>query len=343
MKSPMQSRRRFMASASVGAAALIGGTSASPADEGGPPETTTIRLSLEDASPQYVNCDAPLRLAKELLSAEGFADIRYIVDPSSELAYRREFSRGEIDFGIMFAPNIPRRLDAGVPITALAGMHSGCFELFAHEHIRTFSDLKGKRVGLGPGSVKQSFVSIMAAWVGLDPKTDIQWITTGEVAEPIDLFVQGRTDAYLAYVSESQDLRARNIGHVIMDMGRDKPFANCFCCMIVGHADFVRRYPVATKRALRAILKATDLCSVEPERAARRLVEGGFAQHYDGARQLLTDIPYASWRELDPEDTLRFYALWLYEFRELKSDPNKLIAKGGDWRFLEQIKRELKV
>jgi NitT/TauT family transport system substrate-binding protein len=113
--------------------------------------------------------------------------------------------------------------------------------------------------------------------------------------------------------------------------------------MIVGHADFVRRYPVATKRALRAILKATDLCSVEPERAARRLVEGGFAQHYDLARRTLIDIPYASWRELDPEDTLRFYALWLSEFRELNSSPNKLIAKGADWRFLEQIKRELKV
>ena len=73
----MQSRRRFMAFASVGAAALIGGTSA-PADEGGPPETTTIRLQLEDVPPRYVNCDAPLRLAKELLLAEGFADIRYV-------------------------------------------------------------------------------------------------------------------------------------------------------------------------------------------------------------------------------------------------------------------------
>jgi NitT/TauT family transport system substrate-binding protein len=337
----MQSRRRFMAFAPVGAAALIGGTSA-PADEGGPPETTTIRLRLADVPPRYVNCDAPLRLAKELLLAEGFTDIRYVYN--KDLAFTQAFSRGEIDLGIMFAPNILRRLDAGIPITALAGVHSGCFELFAHEHIRTFTDLRGKRVGLGNGrgSIGQLFVSIMTAWVGLDPK-DIQWITTDDVAEPIDLFVQARIDAFVAYVSASQDLRARKIGHVVMDMGRDKPFANCFCCMIVGHADFVRRYPVATKRALRAILKATDLCSVEPERTARRLVEEGFTPHYDIARQTLIDIPYASWRELDPEDSLRFYALWLYEFGELSSSPNKLIAKGSDWRFLEQVKRELKV
>jgi NitT/TauT family transport system substrate-binding protein len=343
IESPMQCRRRFMASAAVGAAALIGGTSA-PADEGGPPETPTIRLHLEETPPDEVNCGAPIRLAKELLSAEGFADIRDVTTKAG-LAYTQAFSRGEIDFGVMFPSGILRRLEAGIPITALAGMHSGCFELFAHEHIRTFTDLRGKRVGLGTGrgTVEEWFVSIMAAWVGLNPKTDIQWITTDDVAEPMDLFVQGRIDAYLAYVSEAQDLRARKIGHVIMDMGRDKLFANCFCCMIVGRADFVQRYPVATKRALRAILKATDLCSTEPERAARQLVEAGLAQHYDLARQTLIDIPYASWRELDPEDTLRFYALWLYEFRELNSDPNKLLAKGGDWRFLEQIRRELKI
>jgi NitT/TauT family transport system substrate-binding protein len=82
---------------------------------------------------------------------------------------------------------------------------------------------------------------------------------------------------------------------------------------------------------------------VEPERPARRLVEEGFAPHYDIARQTLIDIPYASWRELDPEDSLRFYALWLYEFGDLSSNPNRLIAKGVDWRFLEQVKRELKV
>src|SRR4051812_37795249 len=98
MKSPMQSRRRFMASASVGTAALISGTSA-PADEGGPLETTTIRLRLEDTPPRNVNCDAPLRLAEDLLSSEGFTDIRYVHNKAG-LAYNQAFTRGEIDFGV---------------------------------------------------------------------------------------------------------------------------------------------------------------------------------------------------------------------------------------------------
>jgi NitT/TauT family transport system substrate-binding protein len=39
---------------------------------------------------------------------------------------------------------------------------------------------------------------------------------------------------------------------------------------------------------------------------------------------------------------MRFYALWMHEFGQLKSTPNQLIAAGTDWRFLNEIKRELK-
>jgi NitT/TauT family transport system substrate-binding protein len=65
-------------------------------------------------------------------------------------------------------------------------------------------------------------------------------------------------------------------------------------------------------------------------------------QHLETTLQVLTEIPYASWRELDPEDSMRFYALWLHEFGELNSTPNKIIAAGTDWRFLDELKHELK-
>jgi NitT/TauT family transport system substrate-binding protein len=254
------------------------------------------------------------------------------------------FERDEIDFSFMYAPGFLGRLDAGVPIMALAGMHPGCLELFAHEHVRSVADLKGRQAGINDsfGSTDHFSVSIMAAHVGLDPKKDINWVTTDDVASPKELFVQGKIDAYLAFVPESQELRSHKAGHAIVDMGRDKPWVNYYCCMLVANPDFVRQSPVATKRVLRAILKAMDLCSAEPERAARQLIAGGFARYYDRALQLLTRVPYASWRELDPEDSLRFYALWLHEFGELNSTPNKLIAEGTDRRFLNEIKRELK-
>ena len=61
--------------------------------------------------------------------------------------------------------------------------------------------------------------------------------------------------------------------------------------------EFVRTHPVATKRALRAILKATDVCALEPERAAQRIVEKGFTPRYDYALQTMQEIPYNRWRE----------------------------------------------
>jgi NitT/TauT family transport system substrate-binding protein len=333
----------------LAATAGVLGARASLADEG-PPETTTIRLRVEAAPQTVVSgkaenvlCNSPLYVTESLLRADGFTDIRY-VPVKGGLPFTQAFADGEIDFAFGFAPGTVLRLEAGVPTTVLAGVHSGCFQLFAHEHIRTFTDLKGKQVGFNEvlGTAEHLFVAITAAYVGLDPQKDINWVTTDDVARPMDLFVQGKIDAYLAFVPEYPELRTGKIGRVIVDMAIDRPWSQYFCCLLVGHTDFVRQYPIATKRAVRAILKATDLCAAEPERAARRLVEGGFAQHYDIALQTLTEVNYNVWRELDAEDSLRFYALWLHEIDMIKTSPNKIIADGTDWRFLDELKRELK-
>jgi NitT/TauT family transport system substrate-binding protein len=112
--------------------------------------------------------------------------------------------------------------------------------------------------------------------------------------------------------------------------------------MLEADRDFARKYPVATKRAVRAILKATDLCANEPARAARRMVDGGFTPRYDYALEALSEIPYDKWREYDAENTLRFYALRLHDLGFVKSCPQKIFADGTDWRFLNELKRELK-
>jgi NitT/TauT family transport system substrate-binding protein len=122
----------------------------------------------------------------------------------------------------------------------------------------------------------------------------------------------------------------------------DRPWSQYFCCMLAGNREFVRNHPVATKRVLRAVLKAADLCASEPAAAAQRLVDRRFAARYDDALQTIRDVPYDKWREYDPEDTIRFYALRLHEIGAVKSSPQKIIADGTDWRFLDQVKRELK-
>ena len=112
--------------------------------------------------------------------------------------------------------------------------------------------------------------------------------------------------------------------------------------MLARTRDYVRQHPVATKRVLRAFIKATDLCVSQPEWVAQRIVDAGFTPRYDYALQTLKQIPYAKWREYDAEDTVRFYSLRLREAGFIKSSPQKIIADGTDWRFLDELKRELK-
>ena len=241
-----------------------------------------------------------------------------------------------------FAAPLLIPMDAGQPLTVIAGAHVGCFELFANDTVRRISDLKGKNVGVQSiGSSQHVFLASMATYVGLDPIKDINWVTSSS-PKPKELFAEGTIDAFLGFPPEPQEMRARNIGHVVVNSAIDRPWSQYFCCMVAGNTDFVREHPVATKRVLRAILKAADFCAADPEGAARRLVNGGFTPRYDYALQTLSDLPYDRWREYDPEDTMRFYGLRLHEASMISSSPNKIIAEGTDWRFVNELKRELK-
>ena len=189
------------------------------------------------------------------------------------------------------------------PTSVLAGVHPGCYELFAHEPIQAISDLKGKRVGIAQqlGQSGHLLLTVIAAQVGLDPHKDINWIASPTVS-PMELFAEGQVDAFLAWPPEGQELRARKIGRMILSLGTDQPWSQYLCCIAFGNSEFVRAHPVATKRFLRAILKAADICATEPERAAQQLVDPDFTERYDYALQMLSEIPYASWREFDPEE-----------------------------------------
>jgi NitT/TauT family transport system substrate-binding protein len=195
-----QSRRDFLAALSAASAAGVLSARRSLADEG-PPETTTLRLIYDPSI-----CTAPNYIADELLRAEGFTDIRYVRTVSGGDAV----ARGEADFNADTGAWIISRLDAGEPLMALAGLHFGCYELFAHEPIRTISDLKGKRVGIRAlRSGSHLYIATMAAHVGLDPHEDIAWVTPGPSGTTMQLFAEREVDVFLGFPPEPQELRAR--------------------------------------------------------------------------------------------------------------------------------------
>jgi hypothetical protein len=72
------------------------------------------------------------------------------------------------------------------------------------------------------------------------------------------------------------------------------------------------------------------------------LVSRGVTASYDHTLQTLKELPYGTWRTFSPKDTVRFYALRLHEAGPIKTSPQKIIAQGTDWRFLNELKKELK-
>ncbi|TIX54465.1 MAG: ABC transporter substrate-binding protein, partial [Mesorhizobium sp.] len=172
------------------------------------------------------------------------------------------------------------------------------------------------------------------------PVNDIEWVI--EEHNFAEGFVEGKYDAVLGQPPRTQELRSRKVGHTILNSTTDPPWSQHFCCMISATADYVDRHPVATKRVLRAILKGADLCASDPPFVAQQMVDRGFVPSYDYALQTLHDIRYDRWRDYDAEASMLFYALRMHETGMVKSSPQEIIANGTDWRFLNELKREMK-
>src|SRR5262245_23706571 len=131
----MYTRRRLLTAASLaGVANLVRFPRLLAAEEA--LDTTSVRLSKSTPI-----CGAPVYVAEELLRAEGFTDIRYVDAGPSALTANDAVRRGEIDFISGFAIQQLKALDAGVPLTVLAGLHAGCFELFAQKSIHGIAEL----------------------------------------------------------------------------------------------------------------------------------------------------------------------------------------------------------
>ena len=304
-----------------------------------PPETTRLRLGKVPSI-----CLAPQYVAEELLRAEGFSQIQYVGEGLSAagLPGAQAMGAGQFDISMNFGAPLVVALDQGAPIVLLGGVHVGCFELYGTERVRTIKDLKGKTVAiLSKGSAQHVFLASIATSVGLDPNRDINWVDHSPT-ESKRLLAEGKIDAYLGFPPDPQELRATKVGRLLLNSAVDRPWSQYFCCLVAANKEFARKHPVAAKRAMRAILKASELCASDPDLGTKAYFAQGYKTNPDYARQAIRELPYGKWRDYNPEETVRFYALRLREAGMVKSSPQKLIAQGTDWRILEQLKREMK-
>jgi NitT/TauT family transport system substrate-binding protein len=332
----MITRRRFVNGVALaGAAGALGfGRDLFAAEP--PPETKRIRLMQIGGV-----CVAPQYVAEDILPGEGFTDVQYVKAAGPGQIYPK-LASAEADISIGFIAPFIVQAEAGTPIVMLAGIHPGCYEVFATNGIRAVKELKGRTVSIPElDGAHHLFFSVVAGHVGLDPKRDIKWVVQ-KPDESIRQLAEGKIDALIGFPPVPQELRAKKIGQVIFNSLLDRPWSNYFCCIVAGNSEFVKKHPVATKRVMRALLKGNDVCTTRPEETASFLVKRGFTANYDYALQAMKELPYTRWRDYSSEDSVRFVALRLQEAGFIKSSPKKIIAQGTDWRFINELKKELK-
>jgi NitT/TauT family transport system substrate-binding protein len=80
-------------------------------------------------------------------------------------------------------------------------------------------------------SSQHVFLASMAAYVGLDPRRDINWVIIPQ-AEAAQLLAAGKIDAYMRFPPEPQKLRAEKIGNVVVNSAVDRPWSQYFCCLV---------------------------------------------------------------------------------------------------------------
>ena len=333
-------RREFMKkTALTGAAAYLGiGSDYGIAAVEPPPETTTIRIRQWRPA-----CWAPIHVAEPLLREEGFTDVQYVNAPGTE--YPKMLKDATVDLSPDFTALSLYQIDKHKPpIKFLAGLHVGCYALVGSTRVNSVRDLKGKTVWAGDekNNGPHIFFSSIIAYVGLDPRTDINYVWVKK-DEAMELFKKGKIDAFMSFPPGPQELMAKNIGHLLVDTNVDKPWSQYFCCMITGQSDFVKNNPVATKRAIRAILKANDIVARDPQHTLRVLQQKKIWKKSETKYilQALKEIPYGKWREYNPEESIRFNALRLNDVGMSKTTPKEFLERYTDLSFLRSMKGEL--
>jgi NitT/TauT family transport system substrate-binding protein len=308
---------------------------ASDPEPDAPLETTAIRLySLPPA-----NCIAPQYIAEQFLREEGFTDVQYPRHALKELMPK--LAAGEADFGVAYMALLAPYISEGAPFVMLGGIHLGCWQVVATGDIKSMRDFKGKTVSIiDPKLTDGLFLALTLANVGLDVNKDVK-VVNNPPSEYARLLSSGEVDAVVALPPFSTELRAKGIGRVVVNSVVDPPWSNYYCCTAFANRDWMKKHPVAAKRALRAMLKGADVVAKDPEGSAQFMVDRGYTSNFDYTCDLLKEMPYDSWRQYDPVDSVRFYALRLKEAGIMDSTPDQILERGTDFRYLAQLRKEL--
>ncbi|HTE06362.1 MAG TPA: ABC transporter substrate-binding protein [Planctomycetota bacterium] len=221
-----------------------------------------------------ITCEAPLYSAYEngFFRDEGI-EVEWVKCEWSQ--YKDVLALGGFDITHHLIMMFLKPLEQGLDVKMTAGVHTGCLRVQTgiNSEIRTAKDLKGKRIGVpGMGTPPFIFANRVMGDLGMDPGKDVEWrvYPAGELGLALE---KGEVDA----IADSEPIGTMLIaeGKVknVADQGKDKPYADEYCCAVIANGKWARANPDLTAKATRAILKGAKWVQANPRAAARLSVE----------------------------------------------------------------------
>jgi NitT/TauT family transport system substrate-binding protein len=252
-------------------------------------DTVSVRLSY---TPFAAHIPVYVARAKGYYDEAGL-DVQILPGRGSTFA-AMTVGAGKEEFGISDAASVLAARAKGVPIIALANLQQdNGVALIATEKsgIVNVEDLKGRNVGILPGSTTTIFLEALLKKHGLTindvsavtwrPGTDLPMLLEGKIDSEATVY----NNEVITWGVEHPELKLRV--WPMASLGFDTPgYA------LVTSEDFAQRNPNMVKAFTAATLKAMDYAVTHPDEAVDILVKG--------APELKENIESAKWKEMIP-------------------------------------------
>lgn len=219
-----------------------------------------------------------------------------------------------------------------LPGTCLAGMAGGGSRLLvpANSEIKTFADLKGKKVGVVEYSFQDILFIYAAKAKGLDPFKDFKRTNVGSPAGVVAAMTSGQVDACAIWEPYASILMIDQGAKPISNLSDDS-FGISNGGLYV-HNDFIQKYPDLTQDIVSATVKATDFVSSNRDAWIDRV------QKVTGQGPAVAKMAVANCTpsiEI-PIKTIRQISKAMYELGIQDRDVTNDLGKYIDYKFLEK-------
>ena len=212
-----------------------------------------------------------------LYHQQGLEAVVHLVPSNTEIV--EALQRGDFQMGAVPVTTAITAIDqgAGLRIVAMTGRGSDGLLVRKESGIRTWEDLRGRRIATIKSSILDVLLRQALAAHGLDAERDVTLVYFQKLGDMISALKTGQVEATSNTEPFMTDAVRQGWGHIIgyyTEQWPDHP-----CCVVVARQDFLQQHPQKVQAILRSHIQAVEWANRDPAFAARVIVE--YLQAFD--------------------------------------------------------------